>query len=433
MAASISKDIINRETDARFWATGYRPGHKLDPNNPTDKAMLPVWMDIFRKVSREADAGTLVTTYDHPEIAQHLADAAVANKAAAAHADIAASSTDPWAVQDNVAAATTATQISAQKAQEAAAKQPPTVSSKLVQDAGKVAAKTPPPAHAPSADHIAHAQTQTKPPAFPREVLYKETNARFWAKTHYKPGQRLDMSIDEDRKQSKIWLEIFRQVQREADAGTLVLTSPELVPPAPMPPPQVTMPPGAVRPPMGPPMQQWPPMGPPMQQRSPMQQWPPMQQRPPMPMGPRPQLGPMGPMGQRPQLGPMGPRPQLGPMGPMGPRPQMGPMGPVSPEGGLGAPPGGPEGAPTPSTQPSGAADTSAAQPPSEEPSSIGKYLAIGIAVIAGGGLLYYATTRKSSSKSSPRARTPKVLLATPVRAVPTTGVPAFPPARARP
>ena len=49
---------------------------------------------------------------------------------------------------------------------------------------------------------------------------------------------------------------------------------------------------------------------------------------------------------------------------------------------------------------------------------NIGKFIAIGLAVIAGGGLLYYAT-KSSSGKSSPRARTPKILVATPARATP--------------
>src|SRR5207244_5915941 len=126
----------NQETDARFWAqTGHKPHQKLDPNNPTDREMALVWKDIYRKVKAEDDAGRLVTTFDHPEVAQNLADAAVANKAASAHLDIAATALDAVTAQDNVVAATTAQQISTQKAREAAAKQPPTVSPQLVEAA----------------------------------------------------------------------------------------------------------------------------------------------------------------------------------------------------------------------------------------------------------------------------------------------------------
>src|SRR4029078_12289214 len=87
MATPVSNETLNRETDARFWSgTGYRPGHALDPKNPTDKVMMPVWMDIFRKGQAGAKAGTLVTTYAHPAVSQALADAGVAQRAAAVHA-----------------------------------------------------------------------------------------------------------------------------------------------------------------------------------------------------------------------------------------------------------------------------------------------------------------------------------------------------------
>ena len=50
---NVDRRYLNEETDTRFWArTGYRPGQRLDPANPTDKVMLPVWMDIFRQVQR---------------------------------------------------------------------------------------------------------------------------------------------------------------------------------------------------------------------------------------------------------------------------------------------------------------------------------------------------------------------------------------------
>ena len=306
MATQISRDILNEETNARFWSqTGYRPGQKLDPNNPTDKAMMPVWMDVFRKVQREANAGTLVTTYDRPEVAQPLSDAEVANIVIETHVDAATKAPDPTTAQQHFAAAATASQISTQKAREAAANQPPTVSPQLQEAAAREAAMTPPPPQAPAADHIAHAQTQngqflrpeedpwdsryvpkskspreqspaqpSRPPRAqpPREVLTKETNERFWNRTQFKRGQKLDMSIPEDRRQARIWMEIFGEVQREANEGRLTFTNPDLAPA-----------PNGVRPPYGarPPSRPMPPMQQPMPPG--MQPWPPPGMQPGMP------------------------------------------------------------------------------------------------------------------------------------------------------
>jgi hypothetical protein len=393
----IDKDTLNKETDALFWAqTGFKPGQKLDPNNPTDKAYGAVWMDIFRKVKRAADAGTLITTFDHPVVAQHLTDATVANKAAAAHLDAAVAARDPVTTQENVIAATTATQISAQKAREAAAQQSPAVSPTLVKEAGKAAIKTPPPPSAPSGEHIAHGHArahahgrhiahQGKTPT--PEMLYKETNARFWRQTHYKQGQPLDRANPRDREMAKIWADILRQVQHEAAAGSLVFTSPELTSP------QVPSPP-------------WPghlPLPTPYPQMPQMQPYP-------QPYPQRHRRG-HGPHGQRPPMGPMGPQPNGQPMGPQsnGPTPSM---EVPSPQGGS-APP---FNAPSPS-DPSLPSEVA---PAPEESTSIGKYLAIGLAIVAGGGLLYYATSNKSS-----HGRSAKVLLATPAR---STSVSMLPP-----
>ena len=293
---AISNDILNAETDARFWAqTGYKPGQKLDPNNPTDKAMEPTWRDINSKVKSEAAAGTLVTTFDHPHVQQNLSDAAVANKAAGIHAALAAAAPDAETAQSNIAAAAAAHQISTQKAQEAASVQPPTVSPPLVKEASKEVASNPPPPQAPADEHIAHQHVrhgahrhaqevheQAQAKTASREALYAETNKRFWAQTNYKPGQRLDMSIPEDVEKAKIWMQIFAQVQSEANAGTLVLSTeaqPPVAPPpagepppppptapptqaAPPPPPQAPPPPQPA-PSMGPPPMGPPPMGPP--------------------------------------------------------------------------------------------------------------------------------------------------------------------------
>jgi hypothetical protein len=408
-----NREVVTRETDARFWSqTGYKPGQKLDPAIPTDKAMVPVWLDIFKKVQRAADAGTLVTTYDHPEVAQHLSDAAVAGRAAAAHIDSAAASPDAKTAQDNIVAAATAQGISTQKAREAAAKQPTTVDPKLVRDAGQQTAKVPPPPHAPANEHIAHAHARehayehaqavhAEAPA--RAALYKETNVRFWRQTNYKPGQKLDMAIEQDRRMAKVWMDIFHQVQREAEAGTLVfsepgappLAAPPVAPSPPMRiPPVAPLPPGPPRLPVGPPVAPLPPgpprlpVGPPVYPRPPMM--PPVARPPMMPPVARP---PMMPPVARPQMGPqMGP--QMAPPGAQAAPPSTQPPPTPTPEV-----PGGEPGLPP---EPPGAVPPGV--PPEEKP-GIGKYIAIGVAVLAGGGLLYYTTTREPSRKGSSRPR----------------------------
>ncbi len=418
-----NSSIIQRETDALFWGqTGYKPGQKLDPNNPTDKAYEAVWMDIFRKVKRAADAGTLVTTFDHPVVAQHLSDAAVSNAAAAAHLDAAVAAKDPNTSQENISAATTAAQISAQKTREAAVKQPQTVSPTLLKEAGKEAIKTPPPPTAPSGEHIAHGLAhvhahgrhvipQTHPPS--NEALYKETNARFWRQTGYKPGQKLDRNNLQDREKAKIWMSIFRQVQHEAAMGSLVFTSPELTSQVPAPP--------IPRPPMSQPYPQMPPQYPampPFQQPYPQTvpfQYPQMQpfqqlypQMPPF-QGPFPQMPPFQqpsghergkPRHHRHEHGRGQPQQQ----GPTGPQPggQAPPMDASAPQGGPSTPPSPSESAPSES-MPSGPPMPDTTSPPPEGAPSIGKYLAIGLAIVAGGGLLYYATSNKSTRAAPTR------------------------------
>lgn len=64
----------------------------------------------------------------------------------------------------------------------------------------------------PSSHHVAKA------------VLDRETDARFWAQTGYKPGRKLDLSDPIDRSMAKVWVDIFAKVQREDAEGRLVLT-----------------------------------------------------------------------------------------------------------------------------------------------------------------------------------------------------------------
>lgn len=286
--AAVPREVLNKETNARFWAqTHYRPGQKLSQDNPTDRAMMPVWMDIFHKVEREAKEGRLVLTYDRPEVAQGLADAEVADKATVMHLEAAARAPDVAAAQQDLAAATTAAEVSAQKVREAAAAQPPTVSPQVTHAARVEAARVPPPPQAPPAEHLAHARTQSAPmppsmpprqPFSPREIFVHETNQRFWTQTGYKPGQKLDMSIPKDREMSKVWMSIFQQVQHEASTGRFAPTRPQM-------PPQM--------PPQAAPMPQMPPQTPPMA--------PPPMTMPTPPQTPAPAPTPPTPWAKRPE------------------------------------------------------------------------------------------------------------------------------------
>jgi len=139
-AAHHPRSILDREADARFYAqSGVGVGHKLDPHDPTDAKMIPLWLDIYAKVKAEDDAGKLVLTYNNPVVAQHLADAHVADMAAAVHLGAAAGAS-PHEAPQHVAAASTAAKISAHKTAEAAKLQPPTISPELAHEAAHEAA-----------------------------------------------------------------------------------------------------------------------------------------------------------------------------------------------------------------------------------------------------------------------------------------------------
>ena len=86
------------ETDARFWAqSGYAPGRALDPKNPTDAAMIPLWNSIYKNVHAEWAAGKLVTTYDHPIVTGLITEAAheFANAAQSIGLALATPASDP--------------------------------------------------------------------------------------------------------------------------------------------------------------------------------------------------------------------------------------------------------------------------------------------------------------------------------------------------
>jgi hypothetical protein len=51
-------------------------------------------------------------------------------------------------------------------------------------------------------------------------ALIRATDQVFWQITQYKPGQRLDMSIPQDRAMAKNWLDIYHQVRGHRDRAT---------------------------------------------------------------------------------------------------------------------------------------------------------------------------------------------------------------------
>lgn len=131
--ANTSDDIINKETDARFWSsTGYKPGHKLDLSNPTDKAMSKVWLDTQAKVKEEAAAGQLQKTHEHPVVQQAIETAAQAHQATVEHVEAAAQAPDAQTRRYHTEQATRHAQTVKNKMAEARAVQPATVSPVVV-------------------------------------------------------------------------------------------------------------------------------------------------------------------------------------------------------------------------------------------------------------------------------------------------------------
>ena len=57
-----------------------------------------------------------------------------------------------------------------------------------------------------------------------KAALDAEADARFWAQTGYKPGQKLDAHDVTDRQMAKVWTDVRAKVQAEADAGTIAFT-----------------------------------------------------------------------------------------------------------------------------------------------------------------------------------------------------------------
>ncbi len=130
---------LDRETDARFWVqTGVKPGHKLDPKLAADKAMMPVWIDIYAKVKSAWQNGTITWTYDHPAVTVAVADAHAASSSAAANLDAAIAAhaaSDLEAAKHHLAQSEADHAAAAAALAQATQHQPPTVSPELVRKA----------------------------------------------------------------------------------------------------------------------------------------------------------------------------------------------------------------------------------------------------------------------------------------------------------
>jgi hypothetical protein len=157
--------LLNREVDARFWiATGYKPGQKLDMSIPTDHAMAAVWEQIHQQVLAEDAAGKLRLTYTDPAVQAKISAAAAASRAAAAHLDVAAGTTDPAAQDQHVQAAADAHAASKQHVIDAQSiAQVPPVDPAITRQASAQATAVPPPTNAAGGHHVAHAQAGDAP------------------------------------------------------------------------------------------------------------------------------------------------------------------------------------------------------------------------------------------------------------------------------
>jgi hypothetical protein len=162
-----SKDILNKETDARFWAqTGYKPQQPLNKNDPSDRAMMATWAHIFSEVKKENDGGRLVVTYNHPQVEKHLDAAEISSHAAQGHIDASRTEPDPQKAQAHHDAANDLIHAAARAAHAAADLQPPSVSPHVAEvaahDVARVMGALPPstvvdklPAHHPANTHPA--------------------------------------------------------------------------------------------------------------------------------------------------------------------------------------------------------------------------------------------------------------------------------------
>lgn len=151
----VARSTLDRETDARFWAqTGYRVGRRLNPHDPADQQMIPVWLDVARKVAAEDEAGRLQLTYNHPAVEDGLSDAEIASHAQAGHLAAAATTDDPSVAQDHLRAASDAQDAHVQATRRAADVQPPTASPFLADQAAAWVAQILGEAHAPVDDRL---------------------------------------------------------------------------------------------------------------------------------------------------------------------------------------------------------------------------------------------------------------------------------------
>jgi hypothetical protein len=179
-APKLTQDIQARlyhETDARFWAqSGYAPGRTLDPKNPTDAAMIPLWNQIYKKVHAEWAAGKLVTTYDHPIVTGLITEAAheMAKAADSIGLALATPASDPVTKNAHAADAAAAHAAANAATTKAATYQPPSaslaVAAQAAQQVARNIAATNTAAAQAVADGIRHATAPDASPAAPPPV-----------------------------------------------------------------------------------------------------------------------------------------------------------------------------------------------------------------------------------------------------------------------
>lgn len=64
-----ARNEANIETDMRFWAeTGYKPGVRLNPRDPQDRAMIPEWISIHDAVQAERSLQSEIANMSEPVI-----------------------------------------------------------------------------------------------------------------------------------------------------------------------------------------------------------------------------------------------------------------------------------------------------------------------------------------------------------------------------
>ena len=234
-----TQDQINHETDLRFWAAHpEKANQKLAANDP----LVAVWLAFNTVVKQDAangawspDGQVAATSPDEIQmpddyVGQPPGGVTSPSQVADAGGSPPGSPMDPlkqipWGqAPDGAGALATGTAplvtLPRPKADGVATKPKPSVGTG--KPAGIMTAQHPyahPAAASPSAPSI-------RPDIDPatQKQLYAETNARFWAQTGYRPGQKLDVKKPADAAMLPVWNNIYAKVESDYRNGVLVLT-----------------------------------------------------------------------------------------------------------------------------------------------------------------------------------------------------------------